>query len=162
REKKCPRSIPAGNRFYRGELPMPTPASERPMVPAESPEKEEFGDDDWFIRRMAPVQSRLYPYIASLVPSRADAEDLFQKTWLTDWQQRRVFNPQCDFFAWVCGIARNHVRHFYRSQQRSRLVFDAELVEQLAQCMTDHDDYLRRRQEALTRCLDKLSLKQKQ
>lgn len=117
--------------------------------------------DDGFIEQLVPLQSRLYRYIASLVPSRADAEDLFQRTWLTAWQERQRFEEGRNFFAWVCGVARNHVRHHYRSLARARVVLDAELVDELAQSALDEQDYLEDRQAALTHCLDKLPAKQR-
>lgn len=111
------------------------------------------GSDDWIVVQMAPLHSRLYRYIASLTPVRADAEDLFQKSILTAWQERRKFDPALDLFAWLCGIARNHVRHHYRSLERSRVVFDQDVVEQLAARLLEEDLQFQARQAALARCL---------
>lgn len=119
-------------------------------------------NDDWFIEQLVPLQSRLYRYIASLVPARADAEDLFQRTWLTAWQERQRFEPGRNFFAWVCGVARNHVRHHYRGLARARVVLDPELIDELAQLELDEQDYLEERQALLTHCLDKLPARQRE
>lgn len=118
--------------------------------------------DDWFIEQLLAVQSRLYRYIASLVPSRADAEDLFQRTSLTAWQERAKFDRDRDFFAWVCGVARNHVRRYYRERSKSGLVLDPQVADQLAERMIEEHDLLEQRQEALERCLDKLSPEHRQ
>lgn len=120
------------------------------------------GTDDWFVIALVPVQSRLYRYIASLVPVRADAEDLFQKSVLTAWQERQRFDPEGDLFAWLCGIARNHVRHHLRAQQRSRLVLDEEVVDQLADRLLVDDEHIQARQAALALCLDKLPARQRE
>lgn len=120
------------------------------------------GSDDWFVAALVPVESRLYRYIASLAPVRADAEDLFQKSLLTAWQERRRFQTGGDLFAWLCGIARNHVRHHYRALQRSRVVFDQEVVEQLAARLLEEDRHFQHRQAALTECLEKLSPQQRE
>lgn len=118
--------------------------------------------DDWFVTELVPLQSRLYRYIATLVAVHADAEDLFQKTCLTAWQERRRFEVGRDFYAWLCGVARNHVRHYYRSQQRDRVYLDPDVVEQLAERLLQEDDYFQSRQQALAGCLDKLPQRQKQ
>lgn len=118
--------------------------------------------DDWFVVKLVPVQSRLYRYIGGLVPVRADVEDLFQKSILTAWQERRGFDPERDLFAWLCGIARNHIRHHYRSLQRSRVVFDQKVIDQLAARLMEEDEALQRRQAALTRCLERLPTQQRE
>ena len=120
------------------------------------------GSDDWIVVMMTPLHSRLYRYIASLVPVRADAEDLFQRSILTAWQNRRKFDPALDLFAWLCGISRNHVRHHYRSLERSRVVFDQEVVEQLATRLLEEDRQFEARQLALTRCLERLPSAQRE
>jgi RNA polymerase sigma-70 factor, ECF subfamily len=119
------------------------------------------GGDDWFVTVLVPAQSRLYRYIAALVPNRADAEDLFQKTCLTAWQERSRFDVGRDFFAWLSGVARNHIRHHYRDRQRLPASLDPEVVEQLAERLAEHDDYFQRREAALSACLDKLPSKQR-
>ncbi|MBA4190019.1 MAG: hypothetical protein C0467_18700 [Planctomycetaceae bacterium] len=125
------------------------------MVPAESP----GGPDDWFVTGLIPLQTRLYRYIAGLVPVRADAEDLFQKSLLTAWQERGRYESSRDLFAWLCGIARNHIRHHIRAGYRNRAVLDPDLIDQLADRLLADDDYFQQRQTALTECLDKLPAK---
>jgi RNA polymerase sigma-70 factor (ECF subfamily) len=119
------------------------------------------GPDDWFVEHLIPIQDRLYRYIASLVPVRADAEDLCQKTWLTAWQKRDSFDQTRDFFAWVCGVARNHVHHYHRRPATKQVTLDADVVEQLAQRLLEVNDYLQEQQRALSHCLDRLPPKQK-
>src|SRR5688572_8817032 len=97
--------------------------------------------DDAFMVRLVPLQSRLYRYIASLVPVRADAEDLFQNAVLAAWQRRKSFDSAADLFAWLCGIARNQVCNYYRSRQRSRMMFDQDVIEQLALRLEQEDDW---------------------
>jgi RNA polymerase sigma-70 factor (ECF subfamily) len=111
------------------------------------------GPDDRFVTGLIPLQTRLFRYIAGLVPARADAEDLFQKSMLTAWQERGRYAPDRDLFAWLCGIARNHVRHHVRAVYRARAVLDPEVIEQLADRLLDEDGYFQRRQAALTECL---------
>src|SRR5262245_17867785 len=119
-------------------------------------ERSPAGTDDWFVAHLVAVQSRLYRYIATLVFNRADVEDLYQKTCLTSWQERQRFEKSRDFYAWLCGIARNHIQHYCRSMQRTRVVLDSSLVDQLAERLLHEDAYFQRRHDALSRCLDKL------
>jgi RNA polymerase sigma-70 factor (ECF subfamily) len=118
--------------------------------------------DDWFIEHFMAIQSRLYRYIATLVPSRTDAEDLLQKTALSAWRERERFERGREFFPWVCGVARNHVRHHYRSAKRSRVTIDADVAEQLAIVLAERDSETEQMQEALDTCLEKLPQDQRQ
>jgi RNA polymerase sigma-70 factor (ECF subfamily) len=118
--------------------------------------------DDAFVVRLVPLQSRLYRYIASLVPVRADAEDLFQKSVLAAWQGRGTFRPNDDLYPWLCGIARNQIRLHYRSLQRTRVVFDQDVIEQVAVRLQQEDEWFQRRQAALTGCLERLRGEQRE
>ena len=109
-----------------------------------------------------PCQSRLYRFIAMLVPNRADAEDLFQKTALAAWHTCARFDQQSELFPWLCGIARNHVRHYYRGQRMTALRLDPTVIDQLAQKQIDEDSHEHQRQQALTSCLERLPAKQKE
>lgn len=119
-------------------------------------------EDGWFAEGVQPLRGRLLRYIATLVPVRADADDLLQKTLLTAWQERARFEPGRDLFAWLCGVARNHVRRHFRTAARSRTVLDPDVVEQLADRLAGEDAALSRRHEALTGCLNKLPAAQRE
>jgi DNA-directed RNA polymerase specialized sigma24 family protein len=70
-----------------------------------------------FAERFLCDQHRLYGYIATLVPSRADAEDIFQETSLLLWEKWCEFDQDRDLMPWACGIAHNVVRNFWRTRQ---------------------------------------------
>ena len=112
--------------------------------------------DDWFLVRFAPCQSRLYRFIARLVPNRADAEDLFQRTSLEGWRQRGSFQQDRELFHWLCGIARNQVRNYYRSARTAPLRLDPDVIDQLADIQMRQDGDELARHAALTRCLEQL------
>ncbi len=116
-------------------------------------------NESGFMGRLVPLQSRLYRFVASLVPQRADAEDLFQKTCLSAWEQRAAYDPSRDLFPWLCGIARNHVRHYYRSRAGSPVRLAPDVVEQLADQRMQDEAREERRQRALDGCLEKLTSK---
>jgi len=112
--------------------------------------------DARFMERLVPCQSRLYRFIASLVPNRADAEDLFQKTCLSAWEERRDYDFSRELFLWLCGIARNHVRHYYRGRQRLPVRLAPDVIEQLAELRLRESSREEERQKALEHCLEKL------
>ena len=85
-----------------------------------------------FVTQLMEHRHRLYAFIAKQLANATDVEDVFQKTSLVLWQKMQQFDATRSFFHWACGIAFNEVRNVLTTQRRSRLHFDAELVELLA------------------------------
>ncbi len=106
---------------------------------------------------MAGHQQRLSGYIRTLVPQRADAEDVLQEVNLFIWRQGEEFQPGTNFAAWAYQIARNHVLSHRKRVSRSRLRFSDAVVEQLAAEVTADADFAAPRLQALERCLQKLA-----
>jgi RNA polymerase sigma-70 factor (ECF subfamily) len=110
-----------------------------------------------FAERVVLNQQRIFRYIVSLVPNRADADELFQQTCLTLWESWERYDMSLDFVPWACGIAHNHVRNFYRRRQNSQVQLDADVVEMLA----TRSSQLRQRDDeklaALRACLNELT-----
>ena len=65
------------------------------------------GDLDALTALMARYQNRLYRYLLRIVRERAEAEDLFQQTWLRVAQKIQSFDPRRNFDAWLFTLARN-------------------------------------------------------
>jgi RNA polymerase sigma-70 factor (ECF subfamily) len=106
------------------------------------------------------AQARLFGYIHSLVRNLDDADDLFQQTCLILWNKYEGFDRARSFFAWACGIARLEVSNFLRTRSRSRLYFSDDLnllLLEVHESIT-HDETVERR-EALSRCMEKLRLR---
>ena len=55
---------------------------------------------DQFVERFVRSQDRIYAYVATLLPNRADAEEVFQQTSLVLWKKWRQFDPGCDIVRW--------------------------------------------------------------
>lgn len=146
------------NLLPQGVLPRP---ADKPFIRPDPVLPESPVSDDAFVAALVAAQRRLYAHIARIVPARADAEDLFQKALLTAWQERRRFDASRDFFPWICGIARNHVLHYYRAHQKADLLLDPTVVDQLMTRLVEEDAYFRRREDALVGCLEKLPAKQR-
>jgi len=65
------------------------------------------GDPDALATLMARYQNRIYRYLLRLVRHPADADDLFQLTWLRVAEKIRSFDTSRDFDAWLFTLARN-------------------------------------------------------
>ena len=65
------------------------------------------GDLDALSTLLTRYQNRLYRYLLRLVREPAEAEDLFQQTWLRVAEKIRQFDPQRNFEAWLFTLARN-------------------------------------------------------
>jgi len=101
-------------------------------------------------------QRQIFSYIYVLVPNRSDAEDLLQETSLVICEKFHEFEDGTDFVAWACQIAYWRIRYSRQKFARSKVVFDQEIVDVVAQTANDMADELDDRHEALGRCLQKL------
>lgn len=62
-----------------------------------------------FLRLLLPHQDDLRAFVASLVRSAHDRDDVFQETVLTLWDKFSEYDRQHSFGAWARGIAANKV-----------------------------------------------------
>lgn len=129
-------------------VPTPVPTANNPSDPG--------APDGEFITLLTSHQRRLYAFILSLVRDPVNADDILQDANLTLWRKWSDFQPGTDFAAWSFAVARFQVMAFRKKIQRSKLVFDDDLVSTLADeaenALTHHDQ----RRAALTKCLGRL------
>lgn len=109
--------------------------------------------DDEVVRLIAECQPRLYAYIRGLVLDRSLANDLLQSANVVLWTKRQEFTLGTDFGAWAFRVAYFEVRAFRKRLRSDRLVYDddllAEMAEEVAGCATE----LSRRRQFLDACL---------
>jgi RNA polymerase sigma-70 factor (ECF subfamily) len=105
---------------------------------------------------MTRHQRRIFSYIYALVPNRYDAEDLLQETSLVICEKFHEFREGTDFVAWACQIAFWRVRYSRQKFVRSKVIFDQEIVDVVAQTASELSEEVDDRHEALGRCLQKL------
>src|SRR5262245_34313992 len=79
-----------------------------------------------FLRLFLQNRRRLYAYILTLLPNRADADDVLQEASLVMWDKFDERQPPEDFAAWGCRVAYFKVLDFYKKSQRSRVRFSQE------------------------------------
>ena len=108
---------------------------------------EEFG------RELIDSQSRLRSFVVALVPDRDAAQEIVQNTNLVLWRKSGEFTAGTNFVAWSFAVARNEVLLYYRRCERDRLVFDAPLVEELADDAQSHAEGASELEVWLDECL---------
>src|SRR3954468_11174561 len=85
-----------------------------------------------FLRLFLQNERRLYAYVLTLLPNRADADDVLQEASLVMWDKFDPDRPPDDFTAWGCRIAYFKVLDAYKRSHRSRVRFSQEMLERVA------------------------------
>lgn len=128
---------------------------------SEKPDQTDREALDAIQRRFLPLwtqnQRRVFAYIYTLIPNRADAEDLLQETSVTLWEKFDEFEPGTDFVAWACQVAYWKVRNARRKYARSPIIHDDQLLASLSDKAISARPELDRRHEALATCLGRLT-----
>ena len=65
-----------------------------------------------FKQLFEPDKNRLYSYIYAFVSNHSMADDIFQETSLTLWNEFSKFEPGSNFSKWATCIAFNRIRAF--------------------------------------------------
>jgi len=113
------------------------------------------------MRLFLSTQWRIYGFIAALVPTPADADDIFQETALVLWRRFATFKPGTNFVAWALQVARNKVLTYWDQRKTARRFAPEGLelfIDELAKIAENSD----MRFEALEHCLDKLPAKSRE
>jgi RNA polymerase sigma-70 factor, ECF subfamily len=108
------------------------------------------------MRLMTEHQRRIFGYIYTLIPDRHDAQDILQETSVVICQKFDQFRPGTDFAAWACQIAYWEVRRARQKFARSKVVFNQEVVDAIAETAAELLPEMSARHEALAKCLQKL------
>ncbi len=93
-----------------------------------TPDKTEL-----FVQLLTQYQLRVQLFILSLVPNRADAEEILQETNLVLWRKFDEFQPGSDFRVWAFQVAFNKVKSHFERLGRSRLRFSEKTLDRLAE-----------------------------
>jgi RNA polymerase sigma-70 factor (ECF subfamily) len=114
------------------------------------------------VQEIARHQSRLRGFVRCLLVRSSDVDDILQEINAVLWEKADEFQPGTDFWAWASQIARFKVFNHVRKLERDRLVFDAELLNQLADVACLRVRNVDRRRDALDHCLNELPPPQRQ
>src|SRR5437764_12104285 len=110
---------------------------------------DQIGRQTEFVERLVRSQARVYAYIVTLLPNRADAEEVFQQTSLALWKKWRQYDPDRDFVRWACGMAHFEVRNFLRKHaDKGRVFLSDDVLSEVAQTRLELYDVLEARRQA--------------
>jgi RNA polymerase sigma-70 factor, ECF subfamily len=110
-----------------------------------------------FARLLGLNQGRVFTYIATLLPCRADAEDVLQRTSIVLWRKFDQFDPSASFVRWAYGVAYREALKYLRQQSRQRQVFREAVLEKLTRTHIARSDLLEKRRLAMDDCVAQLS-----
>jgi RNA polymerase sigma-70 factor (ECF subfamily) len=110
-----------------------------------------------FIELVTSHQRRLEGYVRTLVPNRADAEEILQEVNLYLCRHANEFQLGTDFPAWALRITHFCVLNWRERRSRDRLIFDESLLARLASSVQELAAAGDSRREALEACLRKLA-----
>ena len=112
---------------------------------------------DQFVELFVRFQDRIYAYVATVLPNRDDAEEVFQQTSLVLWKKWREFDPDRDFVRWACGMAHHELQNFLRKNATSaRITLSDDVLAETARERLEMNDVLEDRRQAFRRCLERL------
>ncbi len=109
-----------------------------------------------FITLLNAAHGRLLGFLRVMLGNGADAEDVLQRASMTIWRKFEEYDPSRDFFAWASSFAFYEAKNFQRTAARSRLHFDDELLQRLADERVPDLDHRDARLAAMDRCLEEL------
>jgi RNA polymerase sigma-70 factor, ECF subfamily len=109
-----------------------------------------------FITLLNATHGRLLAFLRAMLGNNADAEDVLQRASMTIWRKFGEFDPSKDFFAWASSFAFYEAKNFQRVSARSRLHFDDELMQRLADERIADLDHRDARLAAMDRCIGEL------
>jgi len=114
------------------------------------------------LRHWTVVQPIVSSYVHSLVRDYSARDDLMQDIAIAVLESYDRYDPAEPFAAWAIGIARNHVRLYFRTVHRSRLRFSDAFMDQLSESFSQVSTPEIHHLEHLQTCLDQLDGRAKQ
>lgn len=112
-----------------------------------------------FVSLFFASQSRLLAYILSLVPNINDSEDILQEVWNIMWRKFDQYEQGTDFTAWGRRIAYYLIIDHRRRHSLKHVIVNDQLFEVISKKTSVDQFHEDNRMEALSKCLKKLSRK---
>ena len=109
-----------------------------------------------FLSLFLRSEREIFRYVAALVPSVIDAEDIVQQTAISLWEKFDAYDPSQPFTPWACRFALNKTRQWIERRQRWQALLDHGLAEELAQRRQELQPDFEQRLKYLEGCLGKL------
>lgn len=113
-----------------------------------------------FLSLFLRSEREIFRYVASLVPSVADAEDIVQQTAIVLWEKFSAYDSDLPFTPWACRFALNKTRQWLERRQRWQALLAGGLAEELAHRREELRPEFDLRLGHLDNCLRKLPAEQ--
>lgn len=110
-----------------------------------------------FVRLWTAHGQRVHAYIFTLLPNRADADEVFQETGALLWEKFDQFQPGTNFRSWACRVALNKVRNFRQLRRHRVVLLSNESLDLLEQTAVARSDELDSQHRLLADCYAKLT-----
>lgn len=96
---------------------------------------EASGENDvaLFKKLFESDRNRLYSYIYAFVSNHSMADDIFQETSLTLWQEFEKFESGTNFSKWANVIAFNRIRHHRHYQKKYQVGLSDDFTQEFSQ-----------------------------
>lgn len=109
-----------------------------------------------FFQLLLQNQGKLHAYVLALVGNTTDARDLLQDINQCLLEKRDTFTPGTNFLAWSRKVAFYKIQSYWRDKNRSRLLFDDELLKSMSETIEQMPDLYNEQIEALRSCITHL------
>ena len=115
---------------------------------------------DEFIQELTTAQGSLRAYILASLGNISDTSDVLQRTNLALWKNASNYTAGTKFLTWALTLAKFEILSFCRDRSRDRHVYPEDLAALMLDTARDEFGEPSDTDEALRRCLEKLSDKQ--
>ena len=120
--------------------------------------------EELFVQLFAQNERHVRAFVRSMGLDWTSVDDVVQTVSLVMWRKWEQFDLDTDFMKWARVIARFEVLKFRRTMARDRHVFNADLMELLADASEEREAHVSSEQyvECLQACLDHLPEKSRE
>jgi RNA polymerase sigma-70 factor (ECF subfamily) len=112
-------------------------------------------DTGQFVKLLVQHQNELLRFIAPMVGSVTDAQDVLQDTALALWKKFEQYDQEQPFLPWAKQFAKYEVLMYHRRRQRYTFLSET-LIEALANRQTEQETVSVQRRRALADCISRL------
>ncbi len=101
-------------------------------------------------------EREIYRYVAALVPTRGDAQEIVQQTAVALWEKFDDYDRSLPFAPWACRFSLNIARRWMARRQRWKTLLESGLADELASRREQLQSEFDTRLTHLSQCMEKL------
>jgi len=140
----------------------PDPPTPEDLPPPVAADLAGSADAEAFVAELLANTRRIYVFLATLLATPEEVEDVYQQTCLALWRKRSLYEPGRSFYAWACGFARNEALRHLRSSRSARIRLSEKAIEAIAdEQLNESPGHGDQRLSALEECLEGLQNRQR-